>query len=65
MNPASIVKHLDAGRWSLQLVTTGQDGTTHIVAEIRIDDALGLVALAEGLLYDVAAVSGLTIEARR
>jgi hypothetical protein len=65
MTPACIVKHLHAGRCFLQLVTTAQDEATHVVAEIQIDDALGLVTLAEGLLYDVAALSGLTIEARR
>jgi hypothetical protein len=65
MTTAYIVKHLRTGGWSLQLVRTAQDGATHIVAEVQIDDALGLVTLAEGLLYDVAAVSGLTIEARR
>jgi hypothetical protein len=65
MTPARIVKQVHAGRCFLQLVSTAQDGTTHIVVEIQIDDALGLVTLAEGLLYDVAAVSGLTIEARR
>jgi hypothetical protein len=66
MTTAYIVKHLHAGDWwSLQLVSIAQDGATRIVVEVQIDDALGLVALAEGLLYDVAAVSGLTIEARR
>jgi hypothetical protein len=66
MSPARIVKHLHAGDWwSLQLVSIAQDGATRIVAEVQIDDALGLVTLAESFLYDVAAVSGLTIEARR
>lgn len=65
MTPARIVKQLYAGRWFLQLVSTAQDGTTRVVVEIQIDDALGLITLAEGLLYDAAAVSGLTIEARR
>lgn len=65
MTAAYIVKHLHADRWSLQLVTTAQDEAAHIVAEIEIDDTMGLVTLAESFLYDVAAVSGLTIEARR
>jgi hypothetical protein len=65
MIPARIVKQLHAGRWSLPLVSTAQDGGTRAVVEIEIDDALGLVTLAEGFLYDVAAVSGLTIEVRR
>jgi hypothetical protein len=65
MTPAYIVKHLDAGWWSLKLLSTDRGEPARVVAEIYIDDALGLVTLAEGLLYDVAAVSGLTIEARR
>lgn len=59
--PARIIKHLHAGRWILQLVSIAQDGRAHIVAEIQIDNALGLVTLAVGFLYDVAAVSGLTV----
>jgi hypothetical protein len=65
VTPARIVSHLRAGRWSLQLITTAQDEAARVVAEVQIDDALGLVTLAEGFLYDVAALSGLTIEARR